>query len=110
MGAPAAAAREHLDLFLPWLAANRPDLGLSPATVFTGTSASHLLVVTHYLFVSAEWEVGVEWHVMVPPHDWTRIYLRHRWSEAWPSIAFEIASVAAGDPPVAVAPPPAVTR
>lgn len=106
----AAAAREHLALFLPWLATNRPALGLTPTTSFEGTSASHLLVVTHYLFVSEEWEVGLSWHVMIARHDWTRIYLRHRWTEAWPSLAFEIGSVAGGAQPVEVDPPTAITR
>ena len=106
----ASAARERLVPFLSWLAEHEPDLGLTTATPLVGTSASHLLVVTHYLFVGDEWEIGLAWHVMIPPDDWARIYLRHRWSDAWPTRAFEIRSVAGNSKPVEIAPPPAVTR
>lgn len=47
-------------------------------------------------------------HVIIAPHDWSRIYLRRRWTEAWPSRAFEITSVSAGVTPVEVAPPTSI--
>lgn len=69
------------------------------------------LVVTHYLFLSDEWEMGVSWHIMIPPSDWTRIYLRHRFDEMTPSLAFEISSRAnATEPPHEIEPPDEVTR
>ena len=40
----------------------------------------------------AEWEIGVSWHVMIPPHDQARIYLRNRYTEATRSYAFELSS------------------
>ena len=47
---------------------------------------------------------------MIAPYDWTRIYLRRRWTEAWPSRAFEIASVTGQTDPIEIAPPTVVTR
>jgi len=37
--------------------------------------------------------------VMIPPHDWARIYLRHRFTEVGPSYAFEISSLDAKEEP-----------
>ena len=53
---------------------------------------SHILVVSHYLFFSEDWEMGLMWHIMIAPHDWSRIYLRPR-GEMAPTLAFEIPSV-----------------
>ncbi len=55
-----------------------------------------------YLFFSEDWEIGISWHVTIPPHDWTRIYLRHRTTELQPSFAFEISSRDAQETPHAV--------
>jgi hypothetical protein len=69
----------YRDLFVPWLAKNHPELGITEATEWVGTIVRpHILVVTYYLFFSPEWEMGVRWHVMIPPHDWAEIYLRRR--------------------------------
>ena len=85
-------ARTLLDLFTAWLAENRPELGITPATVFDGSMiAPGLLIVSHYLFLSDEWEVGLSWHVMTPPHDWADIYLRPR-DELLPTLAFRLSS------------------
>lgn len=99
------------DRFVPWLEANHPELGITADTVWEGTSVQHLLVVSHYLFLSDEWELGVAWHIMIPPYDWTQIYLRRRFTESVPSLAFEIDS--RSDPesaPHAIDPPESVPR
>ena len=89
----APTAAQMRDLFIPWLAANRPDLGITPETQWTGTIVTpHILVVTHYLFLSPEWEMHVYWHVMIPPYDWAKIELRRRFAETTPSLEFEIPS------------------
>ena len=49
--------------------------------------------MSHYLFFSDEWEMGMQWHVTIAPHDWARIYLRRRFTEASPSASFEIPSL-----------------
>lgn len=85
-------ARAVLDLFLPWLAEQHPEFELSPETEFVGTmTAPLLLIVSHYGFYSDAWEVGVSWHVMVPPDDFAELYLRPRGGLA-PTHAFRIES------------------
>lgn len=95
----------HLAPFLTWLATERPEIGISDQTAWDATPGSWVLVVSHYLYFSDEWEVGLDWHVMVAPDDWTRIYLRERWTEVRPSMAFEIPSFAGGLEPREIAPP-----
>lgn len=106
----AADARAHLAPFLVWLAKVHPELGIDERTDLEGTPGSWVLVVTHYQFLSEAWEIGLAWHVMIPPHDWARIYLRRRWSEVHPSRAFEISSVSSRAEPREIAPPEAVWR
>jgi hypothetical protein len=103
-------ATQHLDAFVAWLAASRPELGIDDATTWESTPGSWVLVVNHYLFFSADWEVDLAWHVMIAPDDWSRIQLRHRWTEAKPSLAFEISSVSGGSEPREIAPDDAVWR
>lgn len=107
----AADAARIRDLFLPWLAANRPDLGITEATEWQGTMVSpQWLVVSHYLFFTDEWEMHVEWHIMVAPDDWARIDLRRRFEEVAPSRAFEISSVTESSEPSEIEPPEQVWR
>jgi hypothetical protein len=88
----AEQAAEVLGLFTSWLAENRPELGVTPGTEFEGTFlAPQLLVVSHYGFFNDEWEIGVSWHVMIPPDDFAEIYVRPR-SELRPTLAFRIDS------------------
>jgi hypothetical protein len=92
-------AAEMRDRFIPWLAENRPELGIDETTVWDGTIVKpHWLVVSHYLFFSDDWEMHVSWHVMIAPYDWARIELRRRFGETLPSLAYEISSVSAPDP------------
>ena len=93
-------AEELRDMFIPWLAANHPELGITADTEWQGTMVSpQWLVVSHYLFFSDEWEMHVEWHIMIAPDDWARIDLRRRFVEVAPSEAFEISSVSGGTEP-----------
>ena len=88
------------DKFIPWLAANHPEFGITSETEWTGTIVKpDIMVVMYYLYFSEDWEMGVQWHVTIPPHNWARIYLRHRITEVRPSYAFEISSWSEeGDP------------
>ena len=87
-------AAEKRDMFTAWLAEKHPELGINDKTAWTGTVVNpRVLVVTHYMFLSEEWEMYVTWHVMIPPYDWAKIYLRHRFDESAPTYAFEISSV-----------------
>ena len=85
-------ARALLEVFLDWLAEHRPDLGLTPQTPVEGSMvAPGLLVVSHYCFMSEHWEIGLSWHIMIPPDDWAEIYLRPVGTRA-PTLAFRLAS------------------
>jgi len=99
-------AAELRDRFVAYLAANRPELGITAATTWTPTiTKPQILVVMHYLFFSAEWEMGITWHVTVPEHAWARMYLRHR-DQFQPSIGLEIPSyLDPASPPQPWAPP-----
>lgn len=104
-------AREILALFTSWLAENRPELGITPDTEFEGTFlAPQLLVVSHYGFFDEQWELGISWHVMLPPDDFAELYLRPR-TDLYPSTAFRIGSwqtaLDAGDADVTEVDPPA---
>ena len=100
-----------LDRFVSWLATNHPELGITDDTAWNGTMVSPVwLVVSHYLFFSEEWELHISWHIMVPPYDWAKIDLRHRFDELEPSYAFEISSVNATSEPVPTEVPETVWR
>lgn len=106
-----ATAEEHLDRWTAWLASAHPELGIDPATEWTPVPVQPTIwVVSHYLFFSEDWELGLTWHVMIAPYDWSRIYLRPR-AELVPTLAFDWPSVSDPDAvPVAIDPPPAVDR
>ena len=100
-----AGAAGKRDVFTPWLAANHPELGITPETEWTATYAKVLMPVANYcLFFSDEWEMGLVFHVMIPPDDWVYIYLRRRYAEVRPSQAFMISSLAAQEEPHAIDP------
>jgi hypothetical protein len=104
-------AEELLGRFVPWLATDHPELGITDDTAWNGTMVSPVwLVVSHYLFFSEEWEAHVSWHIMVPPDDWARVDFRHRFDELSPSYAFEISSVNATNEPIPIEPPETVWR
>ena len=106
-----AYATEIRDKFIPWLAANHPEFGITGETEWIPTLVRpHIVVVMYYLFFSEDWEIGVRWHVTIPPHDWAEIYLRHRTTEVSPSYAFKISSLEAQDEPQAVEPEESVWR
>jgi len=106
-------AAEVRDSFIPWLAKNHPEFGITSETEWTGTIVyPGILVVSYYLYFSEDWEMGVRWHVTIVPHDWAEIYLRNRFTETQPSHAFKIDSYQM-DPqpePHAIDPPESVWR
>jgi hypothetical protein len=89
-----ADARRVLALFLPSLARDHPELGLDPgdlATLEGRVVAPRLLVVSHYAFFSDRFELGLSWHIMIAPDDWTELYVRPLDALA-PTLAFKIGS------------------
>lgn len=104
-------ARRLLTSFTDYLAAEHPELGIKSDTQWTGTMVSpQWLVVSHYLFFSEQWELHLEWHIMVAPDDWARIDLRKRGTEVKPSAAFEISSVSQDTKPKSIEIPTEVWR
>jgi hypothetical protein len=104
-------AGELLDRFVSWLETNHPELGITEDTAWNGTMVSPVwLVVSHYFFFSEEWEAHISWHIMIPPYDWAKIDLRHRFDELEPSYAFEISSLNATSEPVPTEVPETVWR
>lgn len=86
------AARDVLGLFLPWLAEQQPELGIGPDTELTGmVVAPRLLVVSHYAFLNEDYEIGLAWHIMIPPDDWADLYIRPR-DSLRPTVAFRLSS------------------
>jgi hypothetical protein len=85
-------ARQILGLFVDWMVDAHPEFGITSETPFSGTlTAPLLLIVSHYGFFSDDWEVGVSWHIMIPPDDFAEMYLRPR-SAMHPTLAFRIDS------------------
>ena len=102
---------ELRDRFVACLEHAQPELTITQSTEWTGTIVSpQWLVVAHYLFFSSEWEMHLSWHIMIPPHDWAKIDLRHRYDETIPSYAFGILSLQAGNQPQPVEPPATLWR
>lgn len=108
-----AEATQVRERFIPYFAASWPQLGIDAGTVWHGTIVKpHFLVVSHYLFFSDEWELGLQWHHMIPPYDWVHAYLRPRYTHMQPLYGFQIDSLSAEPPqdPYPVPPPPEVDR
>lgn len=105
-----ADAERYFRIWVDWLAAGQPELGITAATEWDPEFVSTLLVVSHYAYFSDEWEMTVAWHIMIPPDDWTEVHLRRRFVEARPSLAFRMDSVAGLTEPHPVEPPEVVVR
>jgi hypothetical protein len=83
---------EKLDAFVDYLSVSQQEFGINESTQWTPIcNSAGILVVGHYLFKSDGWELELDWHVMIQPYDWVRIYLRHR-ADAEPCWAGEISS------------------
>jgi hypothetical protein len=104
-------ASDLRDRFVAYLEENRPELGIDSRTAWVPSiTKPQILVVMHYLFFSDAWEMGITWHVTVPEHAWSHMYLRAR-DELHPSTGLEIPSwVDPGSQPVPWDPPAEVDR
>jgi hypothetical protein len=92
-------AQSYFDFWVGWLAANHPELGIDQSTEWDSTFVSMLWIVSKYAYWSDDWEMVVTWHEMVPPDDFTEVYLRRRDTEVRYSLAFRQESVAANSEP-----------
>jgi len=97
------------DAFVSYFSSNQSSFGINETIVWDGfDNAPQILIVEHYLFRSAFWELALSRHVMIAPHDWVRVYLRPRnqisplWSgiiESWSSGNYNISET---DPPSSI--------
>jgi len=91
---------DYRDRFIPWLAQNYPELGITEETKWYGTIVRpNHFVVMYYLFFSEQWEMGLRWHVMIPPYDFAEIYLRRRDANLSCTHGFKIFSLEAQEEP-----------
>jgi len=102
----AALASDYRERFVTWLAENYKGLGITEETEWSGTLIRpNIVVVMYYLFFSEQWEMGLRWHVTIPPYDYAEIYLRRRDTNLSSTRAFKIFSLDAQDEPQVVALP-----
>jgi hypothetical protein len=89
------------DLWVEWLGTNHPEHSIDTSTPWEPYPIRpNTAVVSYFIWVSDDWEMGLTWHVTRPGDDWTRIYLRPR-NEIAPRFGYQIDSQAAalaGDP------------
>ena len=99
----AEQASDYRDRFVPMLAVIHPELGITGETEWRGTSIKQSMCeVNYYLFFSEQWEMGLRWHVTIPPHDFAEIYLRRRDTNLSSTHAFKIYSLDAHQRPQVV--------
>lgn len=107
-------AEQIVAVFLAELAGTVPGLPADASELTGGTPVAGLLVVSHYAWFTDEYEVGLSWHIMIAPDDWSELYLRPR-NQLQPTLAFRLDSwstaLAGGTFTVSEAAPPfEVTR
>jgi hypothetical protein len=101
-------ARQQFEPFVAHLATEHPEFGIDENTDWEGwVSAPNILIVMWYSFLSADWEALVQWHVTIPPYNWTHVYLRRRGS---PECAWAGEVPTAGAPVEEVTPPDVFPR
>ena len=65
------------DELIKWLESKHPEFGtFSDKESFAYVTYPGILIVEHWTFLYKEWEVRICYHVMIPPHDWSKIWLR----------------------------------
>ncbi|UCD63855.1 MAG: hypothetical protein JSW34_00055 [Candidatus Zixiibacteriota bacterium] len=104
-------AQETLDQFTDWLSDEHPELGNFANQRWELYSTYPLIkIVEHYTFLSDDWEFRICFHVMIPPNDWSKMWLRPRgeWEpvlaaqRAWDDTAgdYVIEEIPVGDYPI----------
>ncbi|MBI5089161.1 MAG: hypothetical protein HZB15_09970 [Actinobacteria bacterium] len=73
----ASTATDIVTVFLHDLA-GEAGLPAGPDGLTNGTPVAGLLVVSHYAWFTDQYEIGLSWHIMVAPDDFSELYLRPR--------------------------------
>ncbi|MBN1697928.1 MAG: dockerin type I repeat-containing protein [Spirochaetales bacterium] len=77
-GDPADALVKLLN-FQQWLDENAPGLNLNLDMKWTYYKTyPETLIVEHWTFLDNTWEIRLCFHVMIPPDDWSRLWVRKR--------------------------------
>ena len=64
---------------IDWLESEHPEFGtFSDKNSFAYVTYPAHLVVEHWTFLYDNWEMRICYHVMIPPHNWSMIWLRQR--------------------------------
>jgi hypothetical protein len=67
------------DEFINWLAGGHPEFGMfSAQDCFAYCTYPQILIVEHWTFLYDKWEMRICYHVMIPPYDWSILWLRNR--------------------------------
>jgi len=106
----AADAQPYFERWIAWLGDNHPELGITADTTWQPTFVSTFLVVSHYAYWSDEWEMVIAWHNMIPPDDWTEVFLRRRGTDQLYTIGFRQDSVSGDTVPRAADLPDVLIR
>jgi hypothetical protein len=106
----AGIAQRYVDFWVGWLATEHPELGIDEASEWESMYVSALWIVSKYAYWNDEWEMVVAWHEMVPPDDFTEVYLRRRDSEVRYSQVYRQESFSAISTPHQVVPPDELIR
>jgi len=67
------------DELIDWLETEHPELGtFSGENCFSYVTYPAHLIVEHWTFLYEKWEMRICYHVMIPPHNWSMLWLRPR--------------------------------
>jgi len=70
---------EKRDLFIKWLEQEHQEFGLFLNQDYRYYSTyPEILIVEHGTYLNLEWEIRVCDHVMIPPYDWSMLWIRKR--------------------------------
>jgi len=65
------------DELIDWLEAEHPEFGtFSGENWFAYVTYPAHLIVEHWTFLYEKWEMRICFHVMIPPHNWSMLWLR----------------------------------
>jgi len=72
-------AQDKQNEFVAWMQGEHPELGNfnNQQWDIYGTYPQ-IMIVEHYTFLSDDWEFRICFHVMIPPYDWSKMWLRPR--------------------------------
>lgn len=67
------------DELIDWLETEHPEFGtFSGENWFAYITYPQHLIVEHWTFLYEKWEMRICYHVMIPPYDWSKVWLRPR--------------------------------